>query len=245
MPDIEIKRRQGVTMMRIKGTSVRPRRARSRLRVPPPIAGSPSYEVVVIVRCIQCKRRREIRGKRDRAQRRADVRRLLQPHGGGIGTCRTEADKGMTKLVLVPVTLDEANTFIRMWHRHHKPVPGAKFCIGASVELFNLVGVIVVGRPVARHYQDGWTLEVTRCATDGTKNASSMLYGAARRATFALGYRRLITYTRETESGASIRAAGWREIARRQARSWKQSSVARPREDQSEPAPRLLWEAQA
>lgn len=147
-------------------------------------------------------------------------------------------------LKLCPMPLREANRFIALWHRHHRPVPGAKFALGAAT-LGTMVGIVVVGRPVARAFDDGWTLEVTRCATDGHRNACSFLYGAARRAAFALGFRRLITYTRADESGASLRGAGWRVIAERPARSWQRSSLARPRSDKSEPFQRLLWEVAA
>lgn len=101
----------------------------------------------------------------------------------------------------------------------------------------------MVGRPVARNYDDGLTLEVNRTATDGTKNANSCLYGAAWRAAKALGYQRLITYTQEGESGASLRAAGWRVLAERKERKgW--SVPSRPREDRgTDGVQRLLWEA--
>lgn len=95
-------------------------------------------------------------------------------------------------LQLQPITYQEACDFIKLHHRHHLPPQGWKFGIAANCDGV-VVGVITIGRPVARHYDDGWTLEVTRCATDGTKNAPSMLYGAARRAAFAMGYRRLTT----------------------------------------------------
>lgn len=113
-------------------------------------------------------------------------------------------------LRVVPMTLAEANAFIRQWHRHHKPVPGCKFCLGCADE--NIHGVAIVGRPVARALDNGWTLEVTRVATDATRNACSMLYAAAWRATKALGYTRLGTYTLPEEGGASLRAAGWRLV---------------------------------
>lgn len=101
----------------------------------------------------------------------------------------------------------------------------------------------MVGRPVARHFDDGMTLEVNRTATDGTPNANSMLYGAAWRAAKALGYCRLITYTMEGESGSSMRAAGWRVVASRPARvGWTRPS--RPREDRGvDGIARTLWEA--
>ena len=148
-------------------------------------------------------------------------------------------------LRLVPVSLAQANEHVAAWHRHNRPVVGAKFCVGASDEDGVLRGVAIVGRPVARHYDDGDTLEVCRVATDGTRNANSMLYGAAQRAAFALGYRRLITYTQADESGSSLRAAGWRVIASRPERKgWHAPS--RPRDTSSYVStPRQLWEAVA
>ncbi|WP_326550148.1 XF1762 family protein [Micromonospora sp. NBC_01813] len=93
-----------------------------------------------------------------------------------------------------------------------------------------LVGVAVVGRPVARLLDDGLTLEVTRVATDGTRNANSLLYAAAWQAARALGYRRLVTYTQDGESGASLRASGWRIVASRPPQpGWSRPS--RPRVD--------------
>jgi hypothetical protein len=98
-------------------------------------------------------------------------------------------------------------------------------------------------KAVARRLDDGATLEVTRCCTDGTRNAASMLYGAAQRAAFALGYQRLVTYTLTTEPGTSLRAAGWKVIGQTPGRSW--SCPSRPREDKHTLHPRLRWEAVA
>lgn len=81
-------------------------------------------------------------------------------------------------LELIPMTLREANAFVEQHHRHHKPVVGHKFSIGVS-DGEKVVGVAIVGRPVGRFLDDGWTLEVTRLCTDGTHNACSMLYAAA------------------------------------------------------------------
>lgn len=111
-------------------------------------------------------------------------------------------------LCLIPVSLAEANAFVAAHHRHHKPVVGHKFSIGCEQD-GRLVGVAIVGRPVSRYLDDGLMLEVTRLATTGEKNACSMLYAAAARAAKAIGYRKIITYTLETEDGASVRAAGW------------------------------------
>lgn len=96
-------------------------------------------------------------------------------------------------LEVCPVSLKEANAFVEQHHRHHKPVVGHKFSI-ACTDGENIVGVAIVGRPVARYLDDGWTLEVNRLCTDGTKNACSFLYAAAWRAVRAMGYHKLITY---------------------------------------------------
>lgn len=145
-------------------------------------------------------------------------------------------------LHITPIALDEANAYVETHHRHHKPVPGAKFCIAVS-EGDKVRGVAIVGRPVARMSDDGWTLEVNRCCTDGAKNACSMLYGSAWRAAKALGYRRLITYTLPDEGGASIRASGWRCLGLRGGGNW--NVATRPRIDTAEHlrGQKLLWEA--
>lgn len=111
-------------------------------------------------------------------------------------------------LTLTPVSLAEANAFVTQHHRHHRPVTGHKFSIGCIAD-GRLVGVAIVGRPVSRYLDNGLTLEVNRLCTDGTKNACSMLYAAAWRAARAMGYQKIITYTLDTENGASLRAAGW------------------------------------
>lgn len=149
------------------------------------------------------------------------------------------------QLRIVPVTFADARAFVAMWHRHHPPRDGHKFSIGVATEDGTLVGVAMICRPVARSYDDGLTLEVSRTATDGTSNANSALYGAAWRAAKALGYTRLITYTQQGESGASLRGAGWRVVAQRRARGgWNMPS--RPREDRGlDHMPRTLWEATA
>lgn len=144
------------------------------------------------------------------------------------------------KLEITPTTLSEANAFVALHHRHHKPVPGAKFCVAVSGD-GDVRGVAIVGRPVARGNDDGWTLEVTRCCTDGTRNACSMLYATAWRAARAMGYRRLITYTLATEGGASLRAAGWLVAGSVRGRSW--SCPSRPRVDTHPLQDKLRWEA--
>ena len=157
--------------------------------------------------------------------------------------------KGQPKLQIVPITLAEANAFVKRFHRHHKPDTGHKFSIGIGIASEGeLVGVVICGRPKNRHLDDGQTLEVTRSCTDGTPNANSALYGAAWRVTRELGYDRLITYTQEGESRASLRGAGWRVVAERPARkSWAESS-GETWKDKRDPVgnggvARTLWEA--
>ncbi|MGW4671457.1 XF1762 family protein [Streptomyces sp. NPDC004324] len=132
-----------------------------------------------------------------------------------------------TPLHLAPVRSRQAKEFVRTWHRDHPPPAGQIFAVGAADETGVLRAVAIAGRPVARHLDDGATLEVTRTATDGTRNANSCLYGASWRAAKALGYRRLITFTQEGESGASLLGAGWRLIARPPRAGWHTAS--RPR----------------
>lgn len=145
----------------------------------------------------------------------------------------------MSAMALVPLELSDANEFVARHHRHHRAVVGHKFSIGAMLGDV-LVGVAIVGRPVSRHRQDGWTLEVTRLCTDGTKNACSFLYGACARAAFALGFRKIGTYILSSEPGTSLQAAGWRLIGERGGGSW--SVPSRPRVDKHPTISKLLYE---
>jgi hypothetical protein len=146
------------------------------------------------------------------------------------------------RLSICPVSLMEANAFVTANHRHHKKVAGMKFAIGVSYA-GSICGVAIVSRPVARRLDDGWTLEVSRCCTDGHKNACSMLYGAAWRAAKAMGYKRLITYTLPSEGGATLRGAGWKLIGLAGGGNWNKKS--RPRIDTPKllRGQKLLWEA--
>lgn len=148
--------------------------------------------------------------------------------------------RGSVTLTVVPVTFRQACAFIAVHHRHHRPPQGMKFALGVAANA-TVVGVAVVGRPVARHLDDGRTAEVTRSCTDGTPNANSKLYAAAWRAARALGYQRLITYTESSESGASLRAAGFRPAAScAPHRGWDRPSRRRERQDRA--VARTRWE---
>ena len=144
------------------------------------------------------------------------------------------------RLWVVPCDLADANAFVRQHHRHPQPVPGHKFSLAIADEE-RIRGVAIIGRPVARHLDDGMTLEVTRVATDGAPNACSALYGAARRAAFALGFLRIGTYTLASEPGTSLRAAGWRLVGEVRGRSW--DCASRPRVDRHPTQDKLRWEA--
>lgn len=130
-------------------------------------------------------------------------------------------------LTVVPVTFRAACAFVAEHHRHNKPPRGHKFSIGVCDGSGELHGVAMVGRPVARAFDDGLTAEVNRTCTDGYPNANSALYGACWRIASAMGYRRLVTYTQAAETGASLTAAGWARVRDLPARKgWADSSVA-------------------
>ena len=121
---------------------------------------------------------------------------------------------------IIPIGLRQANEFTAANHRHHGATVGHKFSIGLTDE-GKLVGCAIVGRPVARASDDGFTAEVARLTTDGSKNACSMLYGACARIAKAMGYDKIQTYILETESGTSLRASGWKFEATTKGRPWK------------------------
>lgn len=112
-------------------------------------------------------------------------------------------------LRLVPISLAEADALVVRLHRHHGRVPGHKFSIGV-LDGDALVGAAIVGRPVSSHADRYATAEVVRLVTDGTRNACSILYAAAARAAFAMGFVRIQTFILDNEPGTSLKAAGWR-----------------------------------
>lgn len=132
----------------------------------------------------------------------------------------------MAKLEAVAIELKQANEFVEKLHRHHDSVHRDKFRCGA---LYNgeLVGVVQVARPVSRILDDGKTCEVVRLCTNGTKDACSFLYSRAVQAARALGYKKIITYILESESGISLKAAGWHKEVNINGKTWYTPS--RPR----------------
>ena len=138
----------------------------------------------------------------------------------------------------VPLTRKQANEYIDRLHRHHIHTIGDKFRVGCEHN-GQLVGVVQVGRPVARKLDNGRILEVTRLCTDGTKNACSFLYGAAARVARDLGYDKIITYILCTESGDSLRAAGWEKESDVRGHNWNCSS--RPRQTTAPTCDNQRW----
>ena len=151
-------------------------------------------------------------------------------------------DHGLT---LGSVSAEGARSLIAEHHAHHyAPPPGWKWTHGA----YNgpdLVAVAIVGRPVARMIDPATTVEVTRlCARRDLApalrwNACSMLYGAAAREARRQGYRKIITYTLDHESGESVRAAGWAPEARTRGGSWSRRN--RQRQDKHPTGPKVRW----
>jgi hypothetical protein len=131
------------------------------------------------------------------------------------------------KLRTKPLTLKEANEYVDELHRHHNATAGGKFAIGVIDETDTLRGVAISGRPVARHLDNGYTLEVNRVCTDGCPNACSKLYQACARIAKEMGYRQIITYILETEPGTSLIASGWKNEGSAGGGSWDCQS--RPR----------------
>lgn len=161
----------------------------------------------------------------------------MKPSGAGV-------------LGIEMISLKQANDYVRMFHRHCKPVPGHKFSLGIlrqncfMPQAWALVGAAIVARPVARMLDDGFTMEVRRLVLAYREpNACSKLLGACRRIAKRLGAKRVITYTLERESGISLRAAGWIPTATTRGGSW--SNARRPRVDQHDLGKKIRWEAPA
>ena len=138
-----------------------------------------------------------------------------------------------SRLHLIPITLREANDFVAQHHRHNGRTSrnGGKFAIACGTDDHGLAGVCIVGNPVSASLMDGFTAEVLRlcCLENAAKNAASMLYGAAWRAWKAMGGRRMITYTLQSESGTSLKAAGWRIIGEVRGGGWDRPNIDRVR----------------
>jgi hypothetical protein len=167
-------------------------------------------------------------------------KRSADPTGRGQAKGLTKGCAG-PRLCIVPLTLAEANAQVERLSRHHQPARGHRWSIGVEASGL-LVGAAIAGRPVARMLDDGQTIEVTRLVSDGTPNVCSCLLGAMRRVARAMGYARIITYTLASESGTSLRAAGWTAttLATR-VRHWDTPARRRARQGH-EDTPKVRWE---
>jgi hypothetical protein len=150
-------------------------------------------------------------------------------------------------LRVVPCTLTDANRYVAQYHRHCEPVTGSQYALAVTDANGFVRGVVILGRPIARAFDVGKTgemkrrvIEVRRLATDGTPNIPSLLYGAARRLAKEAGYERILTYTLQTESGASLRAAGWQLVAEAGGKQWNGSRARRIKAIHD--APKYRWE---
>lgn len=157
----------------------------------------------------------------------------------------SSGNRSKPRLHIKPLTFEQACAYVNAVHRHHKAPRGHKFSLGVFTTDGVQVGAAIVGRPVARAFDNGSTLEVTRVATDGTPNACSALYGAIWGGAKRFGYLRVITYTQQGEDGASLRAVGWRQVTQLRARpGW--DAPSRPRASRgTDNIVRFLWEITA
>lgn len=145
-------------------------------------------------------------------------------------------------MTIRPITFKAACDFVTKLHRHHPAPQGCKFAIGAFAGE-TMVAVATAGRPVARKSDDGLTAEITRVCSDGTRNACSFIYGAMRRVLQAMGYRRILTFTLKSESGESLRGAGFEITGETSGKSW--SVPSRQRETKHQLGTKLRWECVA
>lgn len=139
----------------------------------------------------------------------------------------------------IPISRKDANNYVNILHRHHIAAVGDKYRVAAADNAGKIVGVVQVGRPVARALDDGNTVEIIRCCTDGTHNACSFLYGKAVQIAKLMGYKRVITYTLETEGGSSLLASGFTFDGMTDGGSWDCKS--RPRTQKAPTCAKKRW----
>lgn len=138
-----------------------------------------------------------------------------------------------------PISRKDAGVWVDSIHRHHMAAVGDMFRVAVVDEAGRVVGVAQAGRPVSRMLDDGETVEIIRCCTDGTKNACSFLYSHLARAAEALGFKRIITYTLESEPGSSLLASGFVFDGLAGGRSWNRGR--RPRTDRAPTCRKKRW----
>lgn len=150
---------------------------------------------------------------------------------------------------VVPLTLRKANDFVERHHRHSARTSndGGKFAIGLEVG-GELVGAAIVGRPVARMIQQiegAGTAELLRCCVSDAapKGASARLMARCKKIWQLMGGTRLVTYTLEHESGASLNGAAASEEKKVRAESWsRQVRPRKPRQLEQVAKKRWAWD---
>lgn len=146
-------------------------------------------------------------------------------------------------LSIVPISIRDAKRFVRQHHRHNPAVVGARIAIGLEFD-GKLVGVGMLGNPKSRILaEDRLCAEAVRVCTsaEAPKGAESKLNARLKRIWQLCGGVRYVTYNREDESGASMRGAGLRAVAKVKGRQW--DCPSRPRLA-IEPVDKCRWEAQ-
>ena len=142
---------------------------------------------------------------------------------------------------IIPLSLKQAQRFINEHHRHHSAPHRDKYRIGLAMD-GQLIGCIMVGRPVSRVLDDGQTLEVNRCCVlTGYKNACSKLYSSAAKIAKLLGYSRIITYTLDIELGHSLVASGWKRDGQTKGRNWSTPSRLRDQKSEYQTIDKTRW----
>ncbi|HXI18188.1 MAG TPA: XF1762 family protein [Chloroflexota bacterium] len=147
------------------------------------------------------------------------------------------------RLTITPCNLADANVFVKRFHRHHEPMRTHKFSLSVVDDLHAVRGVLIAFRPANIRLDDGWTLEISRLATDGCSNACSALYGAAWRVAKAMGYRRVLTYILAEEPGTTLRAAGWKCMGEAGGGTWNRPNTGRLRADKAPLGRKQRWQA--
>lgn len=144
---------------------------------------------------------------------------------------------------VVPLPFKAAREFVNSYHRHNVAPPAHKFSIGLKAGN-ELVGVVIASRPISRHRDDGYTLEINRCCVlPGYKNACSKLIGHAVRAGVEMGYRKFVSYTLVSEPGSSLLASGFTQIGitKDNPNGWNNPSRPRKKPARYPEGPKNVW----
>ena len=135
-------------------------------------------------------------------------------------------------LTIQPVAFQAARAFVNHHHVHCSAPVTWRF----AASIFNgntMLGVALVGNPVARALCGRGTLEVNRlCIRRNLPqalawNAASQLLGWCAKEAQRQGSNHIITYTRVDEQGVSLRAAGWTQECVVRGRGWHHGVRAR------------------